>query len=1219
MALTPAQKACVERLDGPLVVSAGAGSGKTFTLTHRIAHAFDVGYISDMDEVMAITYTTKAAEELKSRVKGVLRAEGRIDQALKVDGAWISTIHGACSRILKEHALALGISPDFEVADEGRSERLLDESIEEVLSSYSDLVTPEDSSGGNLDLLFREYRPRSAGWDESSIEAMLRKLVTTASEDPCGMEVFVHPPKARSPEDIAYDFLGLAKETSAVAGGANQSKTRDAFIEGTADAAAALEEVLGVDGVDVQNIIRLLNAFPKPSRGFGGKDVKDAMGEALEDYKALAMEARMAAAEPRLDELFDLAERTLGAYTARKREAGLLDYGDLVALSLRALDEHPDIAQSYVERFKLVMVDEFQDTDQVQVDLVGRLTGRDFGRLCTVGDEQQSIYRFRGADVSVYRRHLERVREASPDGVIELSDNFRSHPDILGFVERVFCREEAFGDSFLALSAARDEGRVARPFRGEGPRVQILLTTTTYGGGVGIDAAAREAARRIAERFAEFRDAGQDPGDMVLLLGGMRRADVYAEELRRAGLPCVVTGGSIFSGSAEAKLVLRLAQVAADPHDQAALFEVLSSELFALSADDLLRLSTGEDPEHGIPCRRSIDRGFQDLLGQLEAGVELPEALSCALRALDKLARGAGKVPSSKLVEGVLLDSGWLSRMEALGPEGTARAANAYKAIRIMEDIEASESAGPARVARGLAERLNILRTSPGSLSAEAGGFVRIMTIHASKGLEFPIVAVAELRSSGSPSAKLLSSKVGDKVYLSLDAGESASRACEDDSSIMKAASSYQPYEDFPDESTAEEVRTSASPADRRAAIKHREKEEGAAEDQRLLYVALTRAKEALVISLLGSSSKTHPSGLSSGSGKLIEEALCPAGEAFCTSPEEREGVQQYDFGGEQPARVEHLHLPSEEEKSKEEAEAAEAGEAAEEEAVAQEPLAPAEPAEPQPPFQLMEVQPLAEAQDGTLPSPRRGVFSYSAISPHEAAAPAPQPVPADVDDEADDDEAPRFADADRATDLGTAFHRLAQLSVEAKEEGGALLRPSAERQEALCRACGVSDAQRIRLDAALGRWFGSELCAEAAGWPQTAAEVPFFLQVRGPEDEAAADAAGEEAPCMEGEIDLLCSDPAASRALVIDYKTGGSPDETPEQLHEKHLLQARCYAYAVLSQGAGEVEARFVRVEREDPARPGQPQVVGYSFTADELDDLGGLILEQYRASQGA
>ena len=150
MALKPGQLKCINTLDEPLVVAAGAGSGKTFTLTKRIVNALTSGYVDDIDQVLAITFTKKAAGELKSRVKASLRDAGMIDQALKVDEAWISTIHGMCSRILRSNAVQLGIDPSFSVADDVMLREMRRSAVEVALEEM------RDSSADELEVLFSD-------------------------------------------------------------------------------------------------------------------------------------------------------------------------------------------------------------------------------------------------------------------------------------------------------------------------------------------------------------------------------------------------------------------------------------------------------------------------------------------------------------------------------------------------------------------------------------------------------------------------------------------------------------------------------------------------------------------------------------------------------------------------------------------------------------------------------------------------------------------------------------------------------------------------------------------------------------------------------------------------------------------------------------------------------------------------------------------------------
>ena len=1212
MALTPGQKKCVDTLVGPVAVSAGAGSGKTFTLTRRIVHSLECGFVSGIDEVLAITFTSKAAGEIKSRVKGALKACGRSDQALLVDSAWISTIHGACARMLRAHALDLGIAPDFTVADEAAASDMLDAALEEVLGSENDIISP-----GDYDALFMEYAARQVGsTSAASVEGMVRGIVVAAQSSPEGMASIVPVPSAASPRKLLARMASLAGDISAVCEAQKPGKTRDAFLDGTARALEGLEAAQQQgEEPSPEQVLELFNAFPVPSRAFGTSEYKELAAEAAQGYLSLMMEARLALAEPRMREVIDLSGRVFDAYRRRKHEAGMLDNDDLLTMASRMFSEHPEIAAEYADRFKLIMVDEFQDTDQLQVNMVKRMAGKNFERLCTVGDAQQSIYRFRGADVSVYDRHLASVANTNEAGLIELADNFRSHVDVLAFVDCVFSQPSVFGRSFMSLSASRDSGRIDCPYQGSDPRIEVQLTT--YPRGVASDTARAAVAQRIAQRFAKLVDEGHSAGDMVVLLGSMRCADVYADAIREQGLSCVVSGGSIFGRAPEVRLAVRLAEVIANPKDTEALFEVLSSEIFALTADDFIDLSTGLDELRGIPRRRSLDSGVS-VCAAAENDASLTPGLRAAVRTLKKATFRVRLEPLSKVMEGVLIDSGWLRRLEDEGAEGLARAANVYKACRLARDIERRKGSGPAQTAVELRAHIEIAKEAPGSLSSKSGDFVRIMTVHASKGLEFPIVAVAELRSDEVRSSRMVRTTLNGKTYLSLDAGATATRLTAKQSQLIAKCTSVDPFEGDEDDEFYQQLIENPgghSPVEVRCAIRQHEHLGETEETRRLLYVALTRAQEAIICAIAGKTTKDDPTGLAKSVWGSVESALCGEGNAF------EPGVTLLDFGGESPARVERIDLAVESEEPYD-SEVAGAEAANQEEGCS---LADgSDPARRT--IEIPEVLPHSELLAQAWPASRADVFSYSSIahsssgeveaSSLEEELALPKALPIEEPGFSEVDEAAWTAiraslsgDADKATDLGTAFHRLAQQAVCTHAESAALVCPDKSHVDALARHCGLSDLQRIRLTEALARWFESDLAARVATFSRLRAEVPFFVRV----------GRGASAPFMEGEIDLLADGEDGRTALVVDYKTGGSPGETPTQLHEKHRLQALCYAYALLMQGYESTEFAFVRVEQPDDTKEGQPQQVNYTFTAADLPAIEGEILARYASSFSA
>ncbi len=1311
---TEEQRACVEQLAGPVDISAGAGSGKTFTLTQRIAAALadPASGVDDIDQICAITFTRKAAAELKGRVRSTLRAQGRLDQAMKVDGAWISTIHGMCSRILRAEALRLGVDPAFRVLEGKERDDLLAQALSEVLGRPSDIV-----EGAVRDALLREFAVRSYR-GEASVASMVARLADAAAAMPEGAGGFVRGPEPPLPSTLARQLLEAYRAVEPFYRDCKPSKTRDAALADLERACEALEAFVGSGSQDLDGLLRVLDGCPL-LRKINTKD--EARGEAFDAYQAahsrVAQNAALARGGALLDELMDMARRVDEAFSRLKRASAALDNNDLVRLALRALED-PVVGARYADRFKLVMVDEFQDTDALQIAIVRHLAGPGLRYLCTVGDAQQSIYRFRGADVNGYRAF--RAQLAAPEiaqaggsaSLLRLTRNFRSHGDVLAFVKKVCAQPCVFGDDFLDLTAVYDGAR----YRSADPRVHLTVTMLPAGRAKAGEAARARTttAREVAAHFARLREAGHEPSEMALLLGGMTHAQEYAAQLRRAGFECIVAGGSTFFSFPEVSVVRALASAVANPEDTQALFEVLTSDMFRLSADDLLRMATGWDEVWGIPKNRKLDRG----LAALRREADLPPALRQAVEVLGRALDAVRYTGLARALEGALVDSGWLARLQLRGAEGTAAIANILKAVRLVRDFEEGGAAGPSSVAGRLTALFDAgSKDKPGVLNASGGNAVRIMTIHASKGLEFPLVAVAELPTGDVRRGALALESRAGRTCVALMPGAATMPA---GSALAKAAAKV-PVRGADGPLTWDDALAASDPACFFGALGDIEAAEEAAEGQRLFYVAATRAKEAVAVFLTVRAKKDDPT--CKGVADDIRSAFFGQ-EAFPLD------ARQLDYDGLQPAAYRCVRVSDEVV-----ADADDAGDSLDVEAgvpcssgpagaaegsatrrsAAQDPscasllqsddginsvqtvaapsAAPAEPARPNEMF-APEVEPFAFSTCEVPERPVTGLFSYSSLhaaaeSCADAAAPACDsaesahasaqapasvsgsgsesepglelefaPVPASASTSAsvsipDPADAPvsRMAakDADSATDFGSALHRLAQLA--------ALRGDDAARAhlDAACRTYGVGD--RARLAAALERWLGSAAHARAQSYAHREPEFPFALPV--------ADGV------LEGEIDLLCfdeppvpqgdalggrdaascsaseaaaqpagslqdsscstsgdaaqpadvpqsassvalrtaSDAAPRAAFIVDYKTGGSPAETDEQLRGKHRLQGQCYAFAVLSAGFEAVDIAFVRVERGDPAGVDALQQVAYAYTAADLPDLARVI----------
>ncbi|MCI8468507.1 MAG: UvrD-helicase domain-containing protein [Eggerthellaceae bacterium] len=1189
LSLTEAQRASIEHVSGPLLLCAGAGSGKTFTLQQRIAYALSPESgpaVDGIERVMAITFTEKAASEIKSRVRAALRAEGMLDAALKVDGAWISTIHAMAGRILRAHALELGMDPAFAVLDDVAADALRHRAYQAALDAAE-----RDGDTGPA-LLLAEYPPSSAERAVSA-ESLVMAVLERASTLAGGLDALDWGPVgARTPGAVARE---LAVAYAEVAELPLTEKQALAVEEAREALGAYLADPGEPDDDGWRGLLEVLAGLGKPRVS---KSVAEGVTRLHQQLDKALLEANLGLGGLMAGRLMALARATEAEYVRLKERAGAVDMADQLRLALAALRDHPAIAEALRERFQLVMVDEFQDTNQLQIDLIERICRPGAANLCTVGDSQQSIYRFQGADVDVYLGHKRAM--ASPEVgalCLSLDRNFRSHGDVLAFVRRVCGRPGYFVEDFLDLQPGRDEGAVVargRHYRGEGPRIAVQAVAYSPRGAGGAAARQVEAAG-IARWFAELRDAGHRAGEMVLLMGSMNPAPAYADALRAEGFSCVMAGGSGFHATAEAALAGYLLRALAQPEDTEALYAVLAGELFCLGADDLMELATlfSEEQEapDALPRRCSIGR---------KAFPRVPEAasprLALALGVMQRAWWDVGRVRPSRLVRRVLAESGHLGRLAGQGADGEARAANLLKAAALVEDLEAG-GRDMVGVARAWADHAGD-KEKLGALVGEAGDAVTIMTAHGSKGLEFPLVAVVDCYDGKADAGRLQMLVADGRAQASLLPSASATGLDARPRGAQRYDALFEEERDalMPGAGSVAAVLGAPTPAFYRTAMGAAAADEAALERRRLFYVAATRASEALLVSCRVQRTKEGPK------LQAVQQDVADAlfeGEGF---PAEDRLV---DFGGSGPLsyRFADADALAAEAAAGEGSCGVESGEAGE---------APA----PDAPDAVLVTYPAPAAPPrlprGQAGRPDDGLVSYSALAEAGGgAAPVPSSVPdgggVPASRDAGDDQAPApprtadgerwpphlAADPDEATDVGSAFHRLAQLD--------ALAGPDAARAAvgSQARAHGVSDEGRLA--AALARWLGSDVRARARRAPVLEPELPFAVPIDG-------------GAVLHGELDLLAADaPWAApggAALVVDYKTGGWASETPDEVLAKHGLQAACYAYAVLTAGYDAVELAFVRVEQADAADPRQPQVAAYRYAAADLPALREAVL---------
>src|SRR4051794_21037421 len=445
--LTSEQSHAVERRSGSLFLHAGAGSGKTRVLVERFVRAvLDDGVA--VERILAITLSEKGADELKGRLRKRFLELGERERAREAEAAWVSTIHGFCSRVLRANALLAGIDPEYRVLDEADAARLSIDAFDRALEEF---VLRASSGGGERLDLVASYTPDKLQRMVTTVYSRLRSR---------GQRVPVLDP---IPEPTVGDERAALERTAAAA----------LAQLGQVDTPGA--RVLTAIG-NLESCSKLLDALPRDALGdaseFEATRIKggntaalkgpafDALDEALTAWVSACAGRKAYADYVLLAKLLDLYGRR---YAGAKDAASALDFDDLELRARDLLAGEDALREAVRGRFEHVMVDEFQDTNPLQNELLD-LVSRD--NLFTVGDEHQSIYGFRNADVGVFRSRRDAARAAGRDA--RLAVNFRSQPSLIGLLNAAF--GDVFGDEFVPLAAPDGSSADAR-----GPLVELLV------------------------------------------------------------------------------------------------------------------------------------------------------------------------------------------------------------------------------------------------------------------------------------------------------------------------------------------------------------------------------------------------------------------------------------------------------------------------------------------------------------------------------------------------------------------------------------------------------------------------------------------------------------------------------------------------------------------------------------------------------------------------
>jgi ATP-dependent helicase/nuclease subunit A len=745
---------------GVVFVSAGAGTGKTTVLVERFVKAVCERGL-DVDSLLVITYTERAAGELRGRIRTRLAELGRDDLARELDGAWISTIHGFCFRLLKGHPFAAGIDPRFRVLDESQARVLQSEAFETALT---DFLSEGDDERVHL----------LATYGARALRRMLTGVYETlrAAGRPLVLELGERPGLPERLEDLREGARCLADDV-------------DAGETARATAARALE---------------LLEERTLAERLLDLSELK-ARGERAASYE----EARRGVEQAALDELAardrDLLQELLEAFerayrTAKERESAL-DFEDLQLLARDLLRENAEVREQESWRFRSIMVDEFQDTNRLQCELIDLLSeGPEDKEIFFVGDEFQSIYGFRHADVHVFRER----RELS-SGVLALTQNYRSRPEVLGAINHLFSAE--FGDEFQRLEAA---GRFPDPVFGT--PVELLVTDKASYADSHVHWR-RAEARHIARRVQELIEAGAAAaGEIVLLFAAGTDAEWYEEELRHLGIPTYRATGRGYFGQQQVVDLLAYLRLLHNRYDDEALVTVLASPLVGVSNDALVLL------RRAAPKRPLFQPFEKGLPGELSRADE--QLCRAFLQRYERLAARTTTLSLERLIEAIVAEHDY--DLAALAQwDGRRRYANMRKLARLARSYEELRGPDIEGFVRFVGDQEAVGARELEAVAEEEGAdAVRLLTIHSAKGLEFKVVIVGDAgRDRAAPSP--------DEI-LCLPDGRFGFRVADPATGRRRGAFEYE-------------------------AVREAEREEERAERLRLYYVAMTRAVDRLIVS----------------------------------------------------------------------------------------------------------------------------------------------------------------------------------------------------------------------------------------------------------------------------------------------------------------------------------------------------------------------------------
>ncbi len=872
--MTPAKKtpppdqAARDRIKNDLgttfLVEAGAGSGKTKSLVDRMIALLAEGRAS-IESLAAVTFTRKAAAELRGRFQVALEqarlgekdadVRARLDTALTgLERSFIGTIHSFCARLLRERPIEAAIDPEFREIEEHEDRILLEESWDEY-QAYARIGNEATLRG--LD---------EAGLTPADLESAFKTMADFPDVEPV--------PGRPGPPDfkaVRRDLEKLIEQAAKLVPIAKPDKGRDALQSLFVRLFRRSRNIGFTDGRRLMESVELFDKKLCVTKNrWTSKDDAETMLARSEDFQArVAAPALREWREFRHTRALAFLLPGIRFYDEKRRAEARLNFQDQLMRTARLLRDNPEVRRYFRKRFHPILVDEFQDTDPIQAEILFLLTGTDDaetdwtrlapapGSLFLVGDPKQSIYRFRRADVDIYNLVKEMI-EAAGGETLALSANFRSLRPIADWVNPLF--DPSSGGAFPARADAYQAGFMPlETVRRAGPATLTGVRKIT------IPAVPHNRKEEIAgidsERVAGFiawalagnllLDDGNggarpaEPGDFLVLFRYKDRMSKYARRLEEMAIPFEIAGSDAFSENDEIKEVMNLLLALDDPDDPVATVAVLRGLFFGLSDQDLL--------DH-----RAAGGGFCYLVhaGGKAGSVKVRRAFG-ALRGWRELVT---RVPPSAALEAIIQNSGLLAYLVTAGM-GSSRAGNVLKLVEVLRGHESEDMTSFAAAVAFMAEWVGAMPVEEMSLAPGRRNAVRLMNLHKAKGLEAPVVWLANPAGAG---------------------------GFEPDKHVRRTGQVPLGHFRFTKQ-VGRQTKTISQPAGWEASAAEELKYEDA-EENRLMYVAATRARDLLVLSAyagsLGEKSSWGP--LEKGLAVAGELPECPPladGKPSCAPP----------------------------------------------------------------------------------------------------------------------------------------------------------------------------------------------------------------------------------------------------------------------------------------------------------------------------------------------